>query len=307
MHIVRYRRLDSPDALVGVIDAGELCSLSGVSALGELWSMRLEELRALLDTAGRGAAEPPGTYRLLTPVDGRTEVWASGVTYEISREARVEESEGAARLYEQVYEAERPELFFKSVAWKVSGDGEAIAIREDSTLDVPEPEAALVVNPYGEVLGYTACNDVSSRSIEGENPLYLPQAKIFLGGCALGPSVRPTWEIPHPYELTIECTIERSGSVVFTGRDSTSRLRRRFEELVAYLFRADVHPEGVVLSTGTCIVPEAPFSLEDGDVVRVGVEGVGTLTTPVVRGLAAIVATSEVAARSAGADMSAAS
>ena len=143
----------------------------------------------------------------------------------------------------------------------------------------------MVINRFGEIAGYTACNDLSSRSIEGENPLYLPQAKIYLGGCALGPSVRPSWEVADPYDLGIELTIRRDGAVAWQGRASTSALRRTFDELAGYLMRADIHPDGVVLSTGTCLVPPAPFSLADGDVVAVAVDQVGVLTTGVVRGL----------------------
>ena len=252
--------------------------------------MPLADLRRFLEGAaeasGQGAAVT-GT-ELLAPVDGRTEVWACGVTYEVSRDARVEESQHAATVYERVYDAERPELFFKAAAWRVAGDGEAIALREDSTLDVPEPEVALVLNRFGEIVGYTACNDVSSRSIEGENPLYLPQAKIYLGSCALGPAITPAWEIGDPYDMTIALAIERGGGTVWQGATSTAKLHRRFEELAAWLFRADRHPEGAVLSTGTCLVPEAPFSLAPSDVVRVSVTGVGTLSNPVVRGVAAV-------------------
>jgi 2-dehydro-3-deoxy-D-arabinonate dehydratase len=212
------------------------------------------------------------------------EVWAAGVTYRWSRDARVEESSGFSDVYARVYDAPRPELFFKSTAWRVAGHGTPIAIRDDSQVDVPEPELALVVNRYGEVFGYTVCNDVSSRTIEGENPLYLPQAKVFLGGCAVGPAIRPAWEIDDPYNLTIELTILRAGSVVWQGSASTSQLKRRFDELVEYLFRADEFPHGVVLSTGTCLVPDLPFSLQAADVVRIGISEVGVLENPVVRG-----------------------
>ena len=184
------------------------------------------------------------------------------MTYFSSREARVEESERSADVYRQVYDAERPELFFKSAAWRVAGDGQTIAVRADSAVDVPEPEVAVVINRFGEIAGYTACNDVSSRSIEGENPLYLPQAKIYLGGCALGPSVRPSWEVADPYDLGIELTIRRDGALAWQGRASTSALRRTFDELAGYLMRADIHPDGVVLSTGTCLVP--PGAVQPG-------------------------------------------
>lgn len=271
----------------GASVAGDVGSLT----LGRLWAMPTSAAYKLLDEAAARALEQ-GTaveeVELLPPIDGRTEVWACGVTYEISRDARMEESRRDASVYERVYDAERPELFFKASAWKVSGDGQPVAIRDDSALDVPEPEVALVLNRFGEIVGYTACNDVSSRSIEGDNPLYLPQAKIYLGSCALGPAITPAREIPGPYDLSIEMTIERDGQTVWEGTTSTSKLHRRFEQLAEYLFRADAHPDGVVLSTGTCLVPEAPFSLAAGDVVKVTVQHVGTLTNHVVRGLDAM-------------------
>ncbi len=282
MEIIRYTTSDSPAPLVGVRDEGQVFGLPGVPSLAALWAQPLAGIREQLRDR---EAVPAADFTLLPPIDGRTEVWAAGVTYFTSREARVEESERSADIYRQVYEAERPELFFKSTAWRVIGDGQTIAARADSMVDVPEPEVALVINRFGEIAGYTACNDVSSRSIEGENPLYLPQAKVYLGGCALGPAIRPSWEITDPYDLGIELTIRRDGAVAWHGRASTASLRRRFDDLVGYLMRADVHPDGVVLATGTCLVPPAPFSLADGDVVTVAVAGVGTLTTAVVRGL----------------------
>jgi 2-dehydro-3-deoxy-D-arabinonate dehydratase len=285
--IIRYRTGESPAPLVGVRDEGQVFALPGVASLADLWALPLAEIRQrVLDRAVPAARAADVT--LLPPIDGRTEVWAAGVTYFTSREARVEESERSADVYLQVYEAERPELFFKSAPWRVVGDGQTIAVRADSVVDVPEPEVALVVNRFGEIVGYTACNDVSSRSIEGENPLYLPQAKIYLGSCALGPVIRPTWEITDPYDLGIELTIWRDGVVAWDGQASTSALRRKMDDLVGYLMRADIHPDGVVLATGTCLVPPAPFSLADGDVVAVAVTGVGVLTTGVVRGLSRI-------------------
>jgi 2-dehydro-3-deoxy-D-arabinonate dehydratase len=280
--IIRYHSSESPVPLVGVRDQGQVFGLPGVGSLAALWSLPLAEIRQRVQ---EGERIPAGEVTLLPPIDGRTEVWAAGVTYFTSREARVEESERSADVYRQVYEAERPELFFKSAAWRVAGHGQTIAVRADSVVDVPEPEVALVINRFGDIAGYTACNDVSSRSIEGQNPLYLPQAKIYLGGCALGPAIRPAWEIADPYDLGIELTIRRDGAVAWRGQASTSALRRKFGDLVGYLLRADFHPDGVVLATGTCLVPPAPFSLADGDIVSVGVAEVGVLTTGVVRGL----------------------
>ena len=288
MHIVRYRLPGSPVARTGVLAGDRIRELSDVEGTAELWTLCLDDLRERLSRSGRQGDLALADVTILPPVDGRTEVWASGVTYEISREARVEESERSADIYELVYHAERPELFFKSAAWRVAGDGQAIAVRDDSTLDVPEPEVALVINAFGEIVGYSVCNDVSSRSIEGENPLYLPQAKTYLGGCALGPFIRPAWEIADPYDLSIELTILRAGDVAWAGTASTGQLHRTYDELARWLLHADVHPHGVILSTGTCLVPPAPFSLQHDDVVRIHISEIGTLTNRVVRGLDAI-------------------
>ncbi|MBO0807518.1 MAG: fumarylacetoacetate hydrolase family protein, partial [Actinobacteria bacterium] len=162
------------------------------------------------------------------------------------------------------------------------------SVRADSAIDVPEPELAAVLNAGGEIVGYTICNDMSSRSIEGENPLYLPQAKIYLGGCALGPGIRPAWEVPDPYALTIEMAIHRGGEAVWQDRASTAALRRRVPELAEFLFREDEFPGGVVLSTGTSVVPELPFTLQPGDEVRIRISELGELANPVVRGKAAV-------------------
>jgi 2-dehydro-3-deoxy-D-arabinonate dehydratase len=286
VHILRYRDPATRAARVGVLAGGRVFELEGVPSLGSLWALSLGQLRRRLDAAG-GPGLDPAAAAVLAPVDGRTEVWACGVTYEISREARREESEHAADVYQRVYDADRPELFFKSAAWRVAGPGQPIAVRTDSAITVPEPEVALIVTAHGEIAGFTACNDVSSRSIEGENPLYLPQAKTYLGACALGPMIRPAWEVPDPYALAIGLTISRNGAAAWSGTASTAQLHRRFEDLIAYLFHSDVHPDGAVLSTGTCLVPPAPFTLEAGDRVQISVSEVGVLENPVVRGLPA--------------------
>ncbi|MFF3784076.1 fumarylacetoacetate hydrolase family protein [Streptomyces sp. NPDC001933] len=252
--------------------------------LAELLRLNLDDLRELVERAltepSDGPAEP------LTPVEGRMEVWAAGVTYRRSRQARMAESAAAADVYERVYDAPRPELFFKSVAWRVVGDGGTVAVRADSTIDVPEPELALVLNTHGKIVGYTICDDMSSRTIEGENPLYLPQAKIYLGGCAVGPAIRPVWEIADPYALPIRMTIRRDGAVAWSGETNTGQLNRRLDDLAGYLFAADVFPDGAVLATGTCLVPDLPFTLAGGDIVEIEIGEIGTLTNSVVRGLA---------------------
>jgi 2-dehydro-3-deoxy-D-arabinonate dehydratase len=270
-------------------DTGAVTALAAAPALADLLALPLSRIREICADPG-GEVVPGEKAELLAPVDGRTEVWAAGVTYERSRTARMAESENSADIYDRVYAAERPELFFKSVAWRVSGPGCPVSVRADSSIDVPEPELAAVLNYAGDVVGYTICNDMSSRSIEGQNPLYLPQAKIYLGGCAVGPWIRPAWEIPDPYALTIEMAISRGGSVAWEGSTSTSGLRRRVEELTAYLFREDDFPAGAVLSTGTSLVPDLPFTLEAGDEIRIKISEIGELANPVVRGKAAVIA-----------------
>jgi len=288
MRLIRFRAGEGrPRA--GVLDRGVVTELAAVGSLADLLALPLERIREVCADP-QGTSLPVDDAELLAPVDGRTEVWAAGVTYERSKAARMTESEHAADVYDRVYAAERPELFFKSAAWRVSGPGAPVSVRSDSSVDVPEPELAVVLNSAGEVAGYTVCNDMSSRSIEGENPLYLPQAKIYLGGCALGPAIRPAWEVDDPYELTIEMTISRGGSVAWEGSSSTAALHRRIDELAVYLFREDEFPAGVVLSTGTSLVPDLPFTLEAGDEVRIQIPGIGELANPVVRGKAAVAA-----------------
>jgi len=285
MDIVRFTTgpfATSTAVAVGIADGDSVTDL-GVASVAELLAEPAAALRRRCESAS-GTRYPLAEVTLLAPVDGRTEVWAAGVTYELSQRERMKETQGAARFYQLVYEAERPELFFKSTAWRVAGPGHPIAVRADSAIDVPEPELALVLNADAEICGYTVCNDVSSRTIEGQNPLYLPQAKVYLGGCALGPSIRPAWEVPDPYCLEIRLTITRDGADVWAGSASTAGLHRKFGELVEHLYRADVFPDGVVLATGTSLVPELPFSLADGDVVTIGIEHVGVLVNPVVRG-----------------------
>jgi len=283
VRIVRFISPATGQIALGVDDGGTVTELGGLSTLSELLRLPLAEVRERC-AAADGPRHETAKVRLLPPVDGRMEVWACGVTYERSRDARVDESEKAADIYELVYDAERPELFFKSVAWRVTGDGEKVSIRADSAVDVPEPELGLVVNKHAEVVGYTVVNDMSSRTIEGENPLYLPQAKIYLGGCAVGPAVRPAWEVADPYALTIELTIRRGGEVEWHGTASTGQLHRRLDDLVSYLFREEAFPDGVVLSTGTCLVPDLPFALRDGDEIAISITDVGTLTSSVVQG-----------------------
>jgi 2-dehydro-3-deoxy-D-arabinonate dehydratase len=206
---------------------------------------------------------------LLAPVEPAQEVWASGVTYLVSREARMFESK-EAEIYAKVYDAERPELFFKAVGWRVAGHGEPVRVRRDSHWNVPEPELVLVVNSRMEIVGYTAGNDVSSRDIEGENSLYLPQAKIYDGGCSLGPGI----VIGGPdsmRDLPIRMRILRGGEPVFEGEISTSQMKRPFEELAEYLGKELSFPAGAFLMTGTSLVPPDDFNLSPGDLVEIAV------------------------------------
>ena len=277
-HVVRYE--SGGEVRVGVLDEGAVRPVPGVGSVAELLGRDLAAARSAVEAAAGEPAVPVGEVRLLPPVDGLTEVWASGVTYERSMDARVEESQ-TQDVYSRVYAADRPELFFKSVAWRVVTDGEPIAVRPDSAVTVPEPELAVVVTATAEVFGYTVCDDVSSRDIEGENPLYLPQAKVYAGSCALATGIRPAWEVPDPSALGIELRVSRAGATVLEGSTTTARMRRSVADLVTHLVAAQDFPAGAVLSTGTGIVPGLDFTLLEGDVVEVTVEHVGALTNPV--------------------------
>jgi 2-dehydro-3-deoxy-D-arabinonate dehydratase len=275
-------------ARLALLDGPRLWSLEAAhGSLADLLRLSADELRARLEALARNDPSQASSERLRAPIDGQTEVWAAGVTYQRSEEARVEES-GTPDIYTRVYTAERPELFFKATARRVAGPEEPIAVRTDSTWDVPEPELALVVNARAEIVGYTVANDVSSRSIEGDNPLYLPQAKVYAGSCALGPGVTPAWDVPDPYALGIRMNIACADGTTWSGQTSTSELKRGLEELVEYLFREDTFPDGVILCTGTALVPESPFTLEQDDVVEIEIDQLGTLRNPVVRGKAGL-------------------
>jgi 2-dehydro-3-deoxy-D-arabinonate dehydratase len=225
-----------------------------------------EGVRSFLqDLGSEGPAEDP----LLPPIEPEHEVWASGVTYLRSREARELESTDAD-AYERVYDAERPELFFKALGWRVVGHGDRVRVREDSHWNVPEPELVLVVNSRMETVGYTAGNDVSSRDIEGENPLYLPQAKVYDGSCSLGPGIVLSGP-DSMLDLRITMSVRRSDEVVFEDEIHTSQMKRSPEELAAYLGKELAFPAGAFLMTGTGIVPEEDFTLGPGDLVGISV------------------------------------
>ena len=229
---------------------------------------RSDGLTSALATLGEAAGGD-----LLAPVDAAQEVWAAGVTYLRSREARVEESQ-SKDLYEKVYEADRVEVFFKAIGWRVAGHGEAVRIRRDSRWNVPEPELTLVLNGAGDIVGYCAGNDMSSRDIEGENALYLPQAKIYDGSCALGPGILLA-DPDSLVDLPIRMSIRRGGAVAFQGETSSAQLKRSLEEIAGWLTRELAFPDGVLLMTGTGIVPPDDFSLAVGDTVRIEVGEIG--------------------------------
>ncbi len=221
---------------------------------------------------------PIAPHELLAPI-GNQEVWAAGVTYYRSRNARMEESKqaGGDDFYAKVYEAERPELFFKSLGHRAVGPGTGVRIRQDSKWNVPEPELTLVINPDGRIVGFTIGNDMSSRDIEGENPLYLPQAKVYDKSCALGPVVLVSNAL-LPKETPIQLRIEREGKTVFSGETDLTQLKREPQELVGYLYRETSYPQGCYLMTGTGIIPGNDFSLLSGDSVHITIPPIGTLT-----------------------------
>jgi len=248
-------------------------------SLDALLAQPLDDIRRLVGDA-EAVDRPQGTP--LVPIESQ-EVWAAGVTYQRSLAARVEEAV-SADPYERVYTAERPELFFKATARRVRASGEAVNIRSDSSWDVPEPELAVVCNSTLEVVGYTIGNDVSSRSIEGENTLYLPQAKVYDGCCALGPSIAPAWGYdPSGRQIALE--VHRAGEVLFAGETSTAAMRRTIPELLTFLGRNQTFPVGCVLLTGTGIVPPADMALRDGDVVTIRIDGLGELVNAVRKSL----------------------
>lgn len=246
-------------------------------------------LERLLSGPGHALAEladlpafgdvPDGSRRL-APIDTQP-VWAAGVTFQRSREARMAESEKEADIYDRIYDATRPEVFFKAMPEESRGPDDDITVRTDSTWDVPEPELGVVADAAGRAVGYVLGNDVSSRSIEGENPLYLPQAKVWDGSCAVGPCVVPIASAPPLPDMTITLTIRRQGGVVFSDTVELARIKRTPDDLLSWLFRAKRFPAGVVLLTGTSIVPDESFTLCPGDEVDITASGLGSLVNPV--------------------------
>ncbi len=269
--------LPSDDIRVGLME-GEQARLLEIGSLSDI--LHAADPAQAVRTALSETTVALSSATLLPPLDEQ-EVWAAGVTYKRSQEARERESQGAARFYDAVYSAERPELFFKAPAYRVVGPGEPVLIRRDSKWNVPEPELALVISPDLRIVGFTIGNDMSSRDIEGENPLYLPQAKFYDNSCALGPVVILAETLPPPDAVTIALTIERAGHPVFQGMTALTAMKRGLTELVDWLGRETSFPDGVVLLTGTGVVPPDDFTLAVGDVVNIDVTGIGRLTNVV--------------------------
>lgn len=265
------------DDSIEVVDlaAGKFASLAGLLAAGDVPAAaaglpKIDEIA--LDQA-----------RLLPPIDAQ-EVWAAGVTYKRSQTARMEESEAAASCYDRVYQSPRPEIFFKATPHRVRGHGDVLRIRADATWNVPEPELTLVLSPSLQIVGFTAGNDMSSRDIEGDNPLYLPQAKMYDQCCGLGPWITLVEAMPARDSIGIELKIERQGGIVFEGSTSVSEMARTFEDLVSWLGRDNSFPAGAFLLTGTGIVPNNDFTLQPRDQVHISIDGIGTLSNGIVQG-----------------------
>jgi len=283
MKLCRYQ-IGTGEPRVGLtLDDATINDLTaaGVESLAGVWS-QADPLRWLEGlTENTMPARRLSAVNLLAPID-QQEVWAAGVTYLRSKAARMEESQHSASAYDRVYDAERPELFFKALSQKVVGPGQPIGVRRDSRWTVPEPELALVLNARGEVVGYTVGNDVSARDIEGENLLYLPQAKVYDRSCALGPLITLGVSEAAARAWTIRLEVQRGGQTVFSGQTGVGRIKRRFDELAQFLFRSQTFPDGAVLLTGTGIVPPDDFTLQPGDLARINISGIGTLENPVV-------------------------
>ena len=254
---------------------GKHAGVAQIPTLTQAMHLTLAELKsAVLNTSG------PLTGEVVEPIAPEIELWGAGVTYLRSRDARKEES-GVPDVYQRVYEADRPELFFKSSAVRARGTNEKVGIRYDSDASVPEPEVAIFINKHREIIGYAICNDMTARTIEGENPLYLSQAKIYVGSTAIGPDITPSWLAPAANEMTIKAKIIRGAGIAWEAETSLGSLNRTLEDLISYLFRCQDFPHGAILSTGTGIVPPLDISLAANDIVEIDVAGIGKLVNTV--------------------------
>lgn len=259
-----------------VTENGKHYEISDIPTLTQALELKLADLKRIVE--GSNKKECGGNIK--APIAPELELWGAGVTYLRSRDARKEES-GVPDVYQRVYESDRPELFFKANARRSRGNGDRIGIRYDSAASVPEPEVAIYINKYKEIIGYAICNDMTARTIEGENPLYLSQAKIYTGSTSIGPSITPSWLAPSKEAMTIKAKIERSSSIAWQAETSLSALNRTLEDLVTYLFRCQEFPHGAILSTGTGIVPPLDIKLEANDFVEIDVAGIGILRNQV--------------------------
>jgi 2-dehydro-3-deoxy-D-arabinonate dehydratase len=281
MQLVKFRTRPDETAQVGVLDGSGIRPLIPGPTLTSLLDLPDPPAAMPLLIADLNAV-PIETAQLLAPIENQ-EVWGAGVTYERSKRAREEESESGGTFYDQVYRADRPELFFKATPSRVVGPGQPIRVRRDSRWSVPEPELALVLSSTLKLVGFTIGNDVSARDIEGRNPLYLPQAKIYDGSCALGPAVTLAATMPAESSIGITLRITRGSELVFEGSTSTAHMARRFADLIDWLGRDNRFPDGVILLTGTGIIPPDEVALQDGDHVAIRIDGIGTLENPVVQ------------------------
>jgi 2-dehydro-3-deoxy-D-arabinonate dehydratase len=283
MRLIKFMTLSDPTVRAGVVENGGARPIgAGPRCLSEL--LHSDDVEGAIQErlSWAGPPQPLDSIRILAPLDEQ-EVWGAGVTYERSKVARQEESERGASFYDQVYTANRPELFFKATPSRVVQPGQPIRVRCDSIWTVPEPELAIVLSPTLKLVGFTIGNDVSARDIEGENPLYLPQAKVYEGCCALGPSITLAGAMPPRASIRIRMEIERAGRRIVEGETSVARMARSLEDLIGWLGRDNLFPRGVILLTGTGIVPPDEFHLCAGDWVRITIDGLGTLANPVVQ------------------------
>ena len=283
MRLCKYATKSDPRPRVGEFRDDSVRAIGPLGAtLSELLHCDDPPKTAAAWAAHAGQVVPIAEAAIFAPIDAQ-EVWGAGVTYERSKVARQEESESGGSFYDLVYRANRPELFFKATPSRVVGQGAAIRVRRDAKWCVPEPELALVLSPSLKLVGFTVGNDVSARDIEGENPLYLPQAKVYDACCALGPAITLTESMPPIRDVAIRLQIDRDGAPVVEGSTTLARMARTFEELIDWLGRDNLFPTGVVLLTGTGIVPPDEFCLRPGDSVRISIDGIGTLSNSVVQ------------------------
>ncbi|MGE7903366.1 fumarylacetoacetate hydrolase family protein [Peribacillus sp. NPDC094092] len=289
MRIIRYLNEHSKTTLGAVTTEGKVYPLPQAGLIELIQQANEQNVSPLSFVKFTISKSKPISYSvedlsLLVPIEAE-EVWASGVTYERSRDARNYEATGgkldATTFYDKIYEAERPEIFFKSTAARTVGPGQEVYIRSDSNWQIPEPELGIIINRDGEILGYTIGNDMSCRDIEGENPLYLPQAKMWKNSCSIGPAILLAECVEDPYNFDITCRIYRNDELKVEGKANTKQLKRKFNELISFLIRDNEIFDGTVLLTGTCIIPPNDFTLLDGDQIEIEVSNIGVLKNSV--------------------------